>query len=77
MASSPPSKRRRKNSSKEDDTNGSSSSSPEKMTPVLVFAHGAGAPSSSDWMVRYFIFISLNLTMKISYFIVSSVYTSC
>ncbi|RVX04150.1 hypothetical protein CK203_015661 [Vitis vinifera] len=53
MASSPPSKRRRKNSSKEDDTNGSSSSSPEKMTPVLVFAHGAGAPSSSDWMVRW------------------------
>ena len=65
MASPPPSKRMRKNSSKEDDTSGLSSPSPEKMAPVLVFAHGAGAPSSSDWMVRYFIFISLNVTMKI------------
>lgn len=21
--------------------------------PVVIFAHGAGAPSSSDWMIRY------------------------
>ncbi|OEL21555.1 hypothetical protein BAE44_0017426 [Dichanthelium oligosanthes] len=24
-----------------------------KRQPVVVFAHGAGAPSSSDWMVQY------------------------
>lgn len=23
------------------------------ISPVVVLAHGAGAPSSSDWMVRY------------------------
>jgi hypothetical protein len=23
-----------------------------KLQPVVVFAHGAGAPSSSDWMVQ-------------------------
>lgn len=22
-------------------------------SPVVIFAHGAGAPSSSDWMIRY------------------------
>lgn len=22
-------------------------------SPVVVLAHGAGAPSSSDWMIRY------------------------
>lgn len=27
--------------------------SPGKKAPVVVFAHGAGAPSSSEWMVRY------------------------
>ncbi|KAG8067502.1 hypothetical protein GUJ93_ZPchr0005g15019 [Zizania palustris] len=26
---------------------------PSQMQPVVVFAHGAGAPSSSDWMVRW------------------------
>lgn len=25
----------------------------KKMSPVVVFAHGAGAPSSSDWMIRW------------------------
>ncbi|XP_057968244.1 uncharacterized protein LOC131157855 [Malania oleifera] len=55
MASSPPLKRRRKNQQVEDDTNGSpildkDASSP---SPVVVFAHGAGAPSSSDWMIRW------------------------
>lgn len=39
---SPPSKRRRKNECG-DDTSSS---------PVVVFAHGAGAPSSSDWMIK-------------------------
>jgi len=23
-----------------------------KLSPVVIFAHGAGAPSSSDWMQR-------------------------
>ena len=27
--------------------------SPENKAPVVVFAHGAGAPSSSEWMLRY------------------------
>ncbi|KDO76497.1 hypothetical protein CISIN_1g027237mg [Citrus sinensis] len=40
---SPPSKRRRKNECG-DDTSSS---------PVVVFAHGAGAPSSSDWMIKW------------------------
>ncbi|XP_061967914.1 uncharacterized protein LOC133691423 isoform X1 [Populus nigra] len=46
MDSSPPTKRRRK--TKSEGTNDKSSSS-----PVVVFAHGAGAPSSSDWMLRW------------------------
>ncbi|XP_044485009.1 KAT8 regulatory NSL complex subunit 3 isoform X2 [Mangifera indica] len=43
MASSPPSKRRRKNEGVDADTS----------SPVVVFAHGAGAPSSSDWMIKW------------------------
>ncbi|KAK2664258.1 hypothetical protein Ddye_002832 [Dipteronia dyeriana] len=46
MASSsppPPSKRRRKDQTVDDDTS----------SPVVVFAHGAGAPSSSDWMIKW------------------------
>ncbi|KAL9406573.1 hypothetical protein Peur_003545 [Populus x canadensis] len=46
MDSSPPTKRRRK--TKSEGTNDKFSSS-----PVVVFAHGAGAPSSSDWMLRW------------------------
>ncbi|VVA35709.1 PREDICTED: alpha/beta hydrolase [Prunus dulcis] len=55
MASSPPSKRRRKDQSKDDanDVSATSSSTLEKLSPVVVFAHGAGAPSSSDWMIRW------------------------
>ncbi|KAL5065294.1 hypothetical protein RYX36_027031 [Vicia faba] len=26
---------------------------PKQMSPVVIFAHGAGAPSSSDWMQRW------------------------
>ncbi|KAF9689249.1 hypothetical protein SADUNF_Sadunf01G0072200 [Salix dunnii] len=48
MDSSPPTKRRRKSKSEGTDENDKSSSS-----PVVVFAHGAGAPSSSDWMIRW------------------------
>ncbi|XP_050229015.1 uncharacterized protein LOC126678166 [Mercurialis annua] len=47
-SSAPPAKRRRKNQSKL--TNDSSSL---PASPVVVFAHGAGAPSSSDWMTRW------------------------
>lgn len=36
-----------------EDTSSPSRSSPEKLSPVVVFAHGAGAPSSSDWMIRW------------------------
>ncbi|EEF51332.1 testis development protein prtd, putative [Ricinus communis] len=46
-ASSPPSKRRRKNPTI---ITSDMSSSP---SPVVVFAHGAGAPSSSDWMIKW------------------------
>lgn len=31
----------------------SPSSALGKLSPVVVFAHGAGAPSSSDWMIRW------------------------
>ncbi|KAJ8616281.1 hypothetical protein MRB53_035653 [Persea americana] len=47
MASSsspPPSKRRRRS--------GSSPSS-DVLRPLVVFAHGAGSPSTSDWMIRW------------------------
>ncbi|KAL5552338.1 hypothetical protein UlMin_002514 [Ulmus minor] len=55
MASSPPTKRRRPNQSKEDpdEKPAAPPSSQEKLPPVVVFAHGAGAPSSSDWMRRW------------------------
>ncbi|KAJ7945031.1 KAT8 regulatory NSL complex subunit 3 [Quillaja saponaria] len=54
MASPPLAKRRRTAHSKigENDTS-SSPSTLEKLSPVVVFAHGAGAPSSSDWMIRW------------------------
>ncbi|KAJ6393555.1 hypothetical protein OIU77_022901 [Salix suchowensis] len=48
MDSSPPTKRRRKTKSEGTNENDKSSTS-----PVVVFAHGAGAPSSSDWMLRW------------------------
>lgn len=59
MASSPPSKRRRKNLTFDDafDNLLEPSSSVNKLSPVIVFAHGAGAPSSSEWMIRYFSFL--------------------
>ncbi|KAF8412133.1 hypothetical protein HHK36_000089 [Tetracentron sinense] len=49
MASSPPSKRRRKNHSEED----SADASLHEIPPLVLFAHGAGAPSTSDWMIRW------------------------
>lgn len=56
MDSSPPTKRRRKTKSEGTNENDKSSTS-----PVVVFAHGAGAPSSSDWMLRLF---SLPFSLK-------------
>ncbi|PKI77926.1 hypothetical protein CRG98_001718 [Punica granatum] len=55
MASSPPpAKRSRKNQPKEDDGDTLAPIPlPERSSPVVVFAHGAGAPSSSDWMIRW------------------------
>lgn len=60
-SSSPPSKRRRTNQGKDDagDTSSPPSSTLEQLSPVVVFAHGAGAPSSSDWMIRFCFFLSL------------------
>ncbi|KAM7531392.1 hypothetical protein LguiB_034802 [Lonicera macranthoides] len=69
MASTRASKRRRKNQNHEEEdqkddtppppttTDNSPHNSLEKKKknnfPVVVFAHGAGAPSSSDWMIRW------------------------
>ncbi|KAF4353186.1 hypothetical protein F8388_014654 [Cannabis sativa] len=59
MASSSSRKRRRVNQSKDGadidavDTSSPPSSTLEKLSPVIVFAHGAGAPSTSDWMIRW------------------------
>ncbi|CAI0408668.1 unnamed protein product [Linum tenue] len=47
MATSPPPKRRRKNAGAK------VTPSLPLLPPVVVFAHGAGAPSSSDWMIRW------------------------
>lgn len=56
---SPPPKKRRNNQTEEVDEDEPASevaklkSSPEKSdSPLLVFAHGAGANSSHEWMVR-------------------------
>ncbi|GMN31631.1 hypothetical protein TIFTF001_003335 [Ficus carica] len=55
MASSPHPKRRRRNENKDvaADTSAPPSPTSVKLSPVVVFAHGAGAPSSSDWMIRW------------------------
>ncbi|PNX83459.1 KAT regulatory NSL complex subunit 3-like protein [Trifolium pratense] len=50
MDSTPASKRRRH--SKDNETE-ASAPLPKQMSPVVIFAHGAGAPSSSDWMLRW------------------------
>lgn len=53
MDSSPTAKRRRQN--KDDDE--IEASTLQKLSPVVIFAHGAGAPSSSDWMLRLRFFL--------------------
>ncbi|EOY24991.1 Alpha/beta-Hydrolases superfamily protein isoform 1 [Theobroma cacao] len=58
MASSRPSKRRRQDQTEDHHTDDTESPPESKLTlekssPVVVFAHGAGAPSSSDWMIRW------------------------
>lgn len=53
MAYSTPVKRRRTEHSVHVGDSTAPSSSLEKTKPVVIFAHGAGAPSSSDWMIRW------------------------
>ncbi|KAJ4953844.1 hypothetical protein NE237_030676 [Protea cynaroides] len=49
MVSSPPSKRRRREQNEAE----LAGDSIKKISPLVVFAHGAGAPSTSDWMLRW------------------------
>lgn len=42
---------------KEAEVNGSS----KNKSPVVVFAHGAGAPSTSDWMIRSSLLYAISL----------------
>ncbi|MBA0869474.1 hypothetical protein Goshw_028417, partial [Gossypium schwendimanii] len=51
MASSRPSKRRRKGKPKTKESPSKSTLTQDNASPLVVFAHGAGAPSSSDWMI--------------------------
>ena len=53
MDSSPPAKRRRQSDTGDDRKTVSASTTLGKLSPVVVFAHGAGAPSTSDWMIRF------------------------
>ncbi|KAM7277524.1 hypothetical protein ACFE04_004658 [Oxalis oulophora] len=55
LSSSRPSKRRGKRPRNNEviSSDMSSLASERKLSPVVVFAHGAGAPSSSDWMIRW------------------------
>lgn len=68
MASDPPAKRRKKSkkndeiSPKKNDNVGSSAVASAPLSPLVVFAHGAGAPSSSDWMIRSFSFLQFSTT---------------
>lgn len=50
MADSPPLSKRRRTEAQNDDVE---SSKLKNSSPLVVFAHGAGAPSSSDWMIRW------------------------
>ncbi|XP_077251269.1 alpha/beta-Hydrolases superfamily protein [Tasmannia lanceolata] len=49
MASPPTSKRRRKNQNDDHPKD----SCVQKTSPLVVFAHGAGSPSTSEWMIRW------------------------
>jgi len=62
MDSSPAAKRRRQSKDNEIE-----SSTPLKQPPpVVIFAHGAGAPSSSDWMLRFhFLFFIHSFNFKL------------
>ncbi|GAB2220306.1 hypothetical protein Droror1_Dr00007950 [Drosera rotundifolia] len=52
MAASPPPKRRRTRQIGDGEDAVDASVSP-KLSPVVVFAHGAGSPSTSEWMIRW------------------------
>ncbi|TYG65290.1 hypothetical protein ES288_D06G174600v1, partial [Gossypium darwinii] len=47
------SKRRRKGKPKTKESPSKSTLTQDNASRLVVFAHGAGAPSSSDWMIRY------------------------
>lgn len=54
MADTRPSKRSRTKENKEEESKASPPSDHnENKKPLLVFAHGAGAPSTSEWMMRW------------------------
>ncbi|XP_056687102.1 uncharacterized protein [Spinacia oleracea] len=53
MADSLPSSKRRRTDHPEAQSDTAVSSNLKNLSPLVVFAHGAGAPSSSDWMIRW------------------------
>ncbi|KMT11934.1 hypothetical protein BVRB_5g098980 [Beta vulgaris subsp. vulgaris] len=53
MADSPPASKRRRTDERESQNDAVKSSNLEELSPLVVFAHGAGAPSTSDWMIRW------------------------
>lgn len=53
LASSPPSKKRHRERNEDESNNSTEPTILRKLSPVVVFAHGAGAPSTSDWMIRW------------------------
>ncbi|KAK8914447.1 hypothetical protein KSP39_PZI024366 [Platanthera zijinensis] len=54
--STPPSKRHRKNpSTRESAEKGGDGLHTSEKSPLVVFAHGAGAPSTSEWMIRFWV----------------------
>ena len=53
MAESPASSKRRRTDNPETKKVTVEPSNSKNLSPLVVFAHGAGAPSTSDWMIRY------------------------
>ncbi|XP_021757647.1 KAT8 regulatory NSL complex subunit 3-like [Chenopodium quinoa] len=53
MADSFPSSKRRRTNQLEARNDAVKTSNLKNLSPLVVFAHGAGAPSSSDWMIRW------------------------
>ncbi|CAO2819196.1 unnamed protein product [Amaranthus hypochondriacus] len=53
MAESPASSKRRRTDNPETKNVTVEPSNSKNLSPLVVFAHGAGAPSTSDWMIRW------------------------